>query len=399
MTPDDATIFAIRLAILSVSFLGGAVYLLQRRLNPVYGVSSLMFLAFGASQLVYVTETLWPYPPGNLHHAIHMVSYVAAFLLLPTFFIHLRFLTQNSDPIGRGELAIHLALPAIVTVMAIATLFIPGNIVAALKIGQPVADATFWMQAVVRTLLFLEFGGYAFVLIYVWLLFKWQRRSQVLMRELFASGYQYEPYWTFGLAMIMAVYVAQVLIAYFFRDGNLGHPVGPIENSTIALLFILLVAVRGLQQAPGLLHNAQTLRTDLSEIAPKYTKSALEHEHAARIERKLNRSMSKELLYRDENLSLAKLAQHIGSSPNYVSQTLNEYMGTSFFDFLNLWRIKEAKALLRTKNGTILAIAYEVGFNSRSAFYTAFKKHTGMTPSDYRASDIDPQPIALPKAG
>lgn len=395
MLPDDAAIFAIRLAIMSVSFVGGAVYLLQRRLSPVYGVSSLMFLAFGASQLVYVVETLWPLQPDILHHAIHMVSYVAAFLLLPTFFLHLRFLTRNSDSIGRGELSIHLALPMIVTALAVVTLFIPGDTLAALKAGQLVSDAALWMRATVKTLLFLELGGYAFVLIYIWLLFKWQRRSRVHMRGLFASGYQYEPFWTFGLAAIMALYVIQVLIAYFFRDGILGHPVGPIENSTIALLFILLVAIRGLQQAPGLLQHAQK---DIIESAQKYSKSALVDEHAARIARKLNSSMSQECLYRDENLSLAKLAEHIGASPNYVSQTLNEYMETSFFDFLNFWRIKEAKVLLRTGNETILAIAYEVGFNSRSAFYSAFKKHAGMTPSDYRASDLDPQPIGSSKS-
>jgi AraC-like DNA-binding protein len=394
MLPDDAAVFAVRLAIVSVSFVGGAVYLLQRRLSPVFGVSSFMFLAFGASQLVYVVETLWPSQPDILHHAIHMVSYVAAFFLLPTFFIHLRLLTRNSDPIGRGELFIHLALPTLVTLLAIVTLFIPGDSLAALKAGQPVSDAALWMRATVSTLLLLELGGYTFVLIYIWLLFKWQRCSRVRMRRLFASGDRYEPFWTFGLAAIMALYVVQVLIAYFFRDGILGHPVGPIENSTIALVFILLVAIRGLQQAPGLLQPAQT---DIAESARKYSKSALVDEHAARIARKLNSSMSQDSLYRDENLSLAKLAKHIGASPNYVSQTLNEHMETSFFDFLNLWRINEAKVLLRNSNETILSIAHKVGFNSRSAFYAAFKKHAGMTPSDYRASDLDPQPIASSK--
>lgn len=396
MLPDEAAVFAIRLAIISVGFIGGAVYLLQRRLSPAYGVSSFMFLAFVASQIFYVVEILWPDLPGRAHHAVHMLSYVAAFLVLPMFFVHLRLLARTPVPIGFKELAIHLALPLIVALLAAVTLLIPADIIVALKQGQAAADAVPWMRVTVQTLLLLEFGGYAFVLIYIWLLFRWQRRHKVQMRLLFAGGCGYEPYWTFGLATILALYVAQVLYAYFFGAGVLGHPVGPIENSAIALLFIALVAIRGLQQAPGLFEEKAPATSGVFQTSQKYSKSALAEEHASRIARKLNVAMSEEGLYRDANLSLAKLAHHIGSTPNYVSQTLNEHMEASFFDFVNLWRIKEAQDLLLKNDETILAIAYEVGFNSRSAFYTAFKKNTGVTPSDYRAHRDEPEPELLP---
>lgn len=78
------------------------------------------------------------------------------------------------------------------------------------------------------------------------------------------------------------------------------------------------------------------------------------------------------------------LARHIGVSPNYVSQTLNDTVGDSFFDFVNSYRILDAQDLLRDTDQTVLAIAFEVGFNSRSSFYTAFKKVTGQTPTAFR---------------
>ena len=94
--------------------------------------------------------------------------------------------------------------------------------------------------------------------------------------------------------------------------------------------------------------------------------------------------MHSDRLYRDPNLTLSALSKHVGVSSNYVSQTLNERVGQSFFEFVNGWRVDEAIPLLRGGDDTVLAIAFEVGFNSRSSFYTAFKKKTGLTPSAYK---------------
>ena len=94
--------------------------------------------------------------------------------------------------------------------------------------------------------------------------------------------------------------------------------------------------------------------------------------------------MSKDLLYRDPNLSLWDLAKHIGVTSHYVSQSLNTHLGQSFFELVNGWRIKDAITQLTTTDATILVITYDVGFNSRSAFYKAFKRETGKTPTDLR---------------
>ena len=91
-------------------------------------------------------------------------------------------------------------------------------------------------------------------------------------------------------------------------------------------------------------------------------------------------------LHRDPNLSLWALARHIGASPNYISQTLNDVIGESFFDFVNRHRVRDAMKLLSTTDDTVLAITYDVGFNARSSFYNAFKRVTGQTPTGYRKS-------------
>ncbi|MFU1684321.1 helix-turn-helix domain-containing protein [Phaeobacter piscinae] len=71
---------------------------------------------------------------------------------------------------------------------------------------------------------------------------------------------------------------------------------------------------------------------------------------------------------------------------NYVSQTLNMTLQSNFFDYVNKWRIQDAVTQLHDTDETILVIAHDVGFNSRSSFYNAFKREMNTTPSALRAS-------------
>lgn len=89
----------------------------------------------------------------------------------------------------------------------------------------------------------------------------------------------------------------------------------------------------------------------------------------------------------DAGLTLDKVAKQLNVSPRSVSQVINEQRNQNFSDFINSYRIIEAQRLLHSnshENHTIASIAYESGFNSLSAFNTAFKKNTRFTPSAYR---------------
>lgn len=96
--------------------------------------------------------------------------------------------------------------------------------------------------------------------------------------------------------------------------------------------------------------------------------------------------MRKGKLYLDPNLSLHKLSRHVGAPPNLVSQTLNEKIGSNFFDYVAHWRIEASRPLILACDASVLAIALDVGFNSRSTFYKAFKRETGATPKGYRTT-------------
>lgn len=85
-------------------------------------------------------------------------------------------------------------------------------------------------------------------------------------------------------------------------------------------------------------------------------------------------------------LTLKELAGQVGIPARYLSQVINEYTRLNFYDFISQYRIEEAKRILAEPltNKTVLEVLYEVGFNSKSSFNTAFKKFTGVTPTHFK---------------
>lgn len=103
------------------------------------------------------------------------------------------------------------------------------------------------------------------------------------------------------------------------------------------------------------------------------------------IKTKLLSLMHEEKLFSDENISLDVMANHFSLSSQKFSRFMNVIMGCDFRNFINQFRIKEAKRLLQTEpNLSIKEICYEVGFKSASAFHDAFKKFTGTSPAKFR---------------
>lgn len=100
--------------------------------------------------------------------------------------------------------------------------------------------------------------------------------------------------------------------------------------------------------------------------------------------------MQTEEPYLDASLTLQKLAHQLQMPSRELSVLINQQIGKHFFDFVNEYRIEKAKELLSDVSEgklTVLEILYEVGFNSKSSFNTAFKKYTGSTPTQYRKSN------------
>lgn len=103
------------------------------------------------------------------------------------------------------------------------------------------------------------------------------------------------------------------------------------------------------------------------------------------MEERLDSFMVQEQPYLDEDLSRARLAQMLEVSEKTLTAIIHDRKGMNFNNYLNHLRIKEARRLLsEIPNRSILNVTYACGFNSRSAFYEAFKRETGLSPGEYR---------------
>jgi YesN/AraC family two-component response regulator len=124
------------------------------------------------------------------------------------------------------------------------------------------------------------------------------------------------------------------------------------------------------------------------ELEPKrYESSSLTSGQKDNFHQKLISHMSSEKPYLNQELTISQLADQLQINSKYLSQIINEKQEQNFMDFINRHRIERAKELLLSpayQYYTIQAIAEEAGFKSKSAFYTAFKKFTGMTPVAFK---------------
>jgi len=129
------------------------------------------------------------------------------------------------------------------------------------------------------------------------------------------------------------------------------------------------------------------LGAEVRRQRPRYAGSTLSPERADEIERRLRDALDREKRHLEADLTLERLADDLGVARGHLSQVVNERFAVGFLELLQAQRVEEARRLLDGPEGarlTIEAVASRSGFNSRSAFYEAFRRATGRTPAQYR---------------
>lgn len=201
--------------------------------------------------------------------------------------------------------------------------------------------------------------------------------DEINLRWLRILVYSFGIVWTVLIIVTIIHHVFQLFSMFFCIDG--------LFLSLSA--FVILMGYFGLRQKDIILNHPDLNLELTSNAKNKYAGSSLKEDDSLQYLDKLNRYMEIEKPFLDSNLTLTKLAKELNIPLHHLSQLINEKTGLNFFDFINRYRIEAVKAKMtdsKFANFSLLGIAFDCGFNSKSAFNRVFKKLTGVTPSKYK---------------
>ncbi len=392
---EDIAVLALVMATLGQVALCATILLTRSIRTPAYLPLAVFFIAGG---IITAGPAFAIFLPTLQTHLISIT--LPAYLLLgPALWLYVEGLTSETHWRLERRHSKHLAIFGLGLVATGLIISLPMEVRAAMFIYGTEEEVLAGAAGSKKIFPFIV-AGYVFLLILGWIaqsgyyvirVFRRLSRYRQRLKTLFASNEQRELHWLGWLVLVIGC-VWLLSFAMIISDNFFGYPLLSRRfGAAMALILIWSLGLWGLRQKPGfegryldLEPEALAAETADATSEQKYQRSALGDEQASRIAEKINAAMDRDQLYLDPALSLHKLAKHIAVSPNYISQTLNETIGTSFFDYVNKWRISAAKPQIASGNETVLTIAIGVGFNARSSFYKTFKRETGLTPSEFR---------------
>lgn len=356
----------------------------QRRANRFLGVCVLAITLFMADDLMIHLGVYVRYP------AVGYLPWPAAYLIGPTFFWYVRSLLDPTFRFDKTQWG-HL-IPVLLSVL----LMLPFYLLPA-AIKRPYLEylELLWIWQVVLSdivleLIFVHMGAYISVALYR----VWQHRRH--RRDFYSYEERTIVDWIYGLAIF---YLAAWLV-YFIAGTFLEYDTVVwdllIASVVLGMFTVTFLSMRRplLFQEPMLANSAimeerkvvVTLTVEESTTR-KYAASSLGDDQANYIQQRLIALMETERPYLEGKLTLPQLADRLNVSSNHLSQVINDRLAKNFFEFVNGYRIEEAKRLLlANRKQTVLDVALEAGFNSKSGFYKSFRQHTDMTPSQFRKS-------------
>ncbi|MCE7060310.1 AraC family transcriptional regulator [Dyadobacter sp. CY343] len=207
-----------------------------------------------------------------------------------------------------------------------------------------------------------------------------------ILQKLSARSYQMKA----SEVWIAVIYMANVLIFFLYFSSMIDAPYAPYISGSIAfsLVLYLIVAIILYRNRTDELFLIQAARPVARKLSESDTRLWLA---------KLDKLMREQSVYTNADLKLGDLSKEIQISAHQLSQLLNDELGKNFTTYVNEFRIEEACRILSSDyRFTLETVGYEVGFNSKSTFFVAFKKFKGVTPAVFQQQQTQ---TALTKPG
>lgn len=259
-----------------------------------------------------------------------------------------------------------------------------------------------------RYLAIIEHLQYPHGIIYVFLTIGVLRSHQARMRQTRSSIERINLLWLRNLTIAIAAIWALATGLHLMDLAGIELPMESSLTPLAVSVLVYAVGYQGLKQPEifqqPIPRNEANWETPIPVPATQvgtqegvpgegagYEKSGLTPAQAEACMEQLLRVMEEKQPHRNSLLTLQELADEMALSAHNLSEVINTQAGKNFYDFVNRYRVEEAMRRLqdpRYAHLTILAIAEESGFNSKSTFNAFFRKATGLTPSQYRTSHV-----------
>ncbi|MFV9551474.1 helix-turn-helix domain-containing protein [Algibacter sp. PT7-4] len=340
--------------------------------NTIYLGLTVLFLSLSNFQYWLIVTNI-----TNKYQFLNYIFIPWQWLILPMFYMYVHKF------IGRNKLSLNLK-------KLILSPFLIVLLIHIIQITLNCSHNTFQKASIhfqKGIYVYIEFASFFFNVLIIFFVYKmilkhekykcfnilWVKSETNWLKKLIFTGLVICLFWLIGLIFIVIFNLNKTYIFYPLWIGI-----------SILIYWIGYVGINKSQQ----LKNRIEIRK----------KRILEYKHQELKTHKINNSKSYKKLrnhikinksFLNPNLSLEILSEELNLSAGYLSQLINKNSNLSFNDFINSLRVNDAKAMLINtdfNNYTIVAIGLEAGFNSKSSFYSAFKKFTGKTPIEYKKS-------------
>jgi len=299
------------------------------------------------------------------------------FLIGPMAYFYVKACTQKSFRLA-GKMWLHL-LPFLIHLIYSYEFFLLDDAAriemqTKLYATGELYEERFWLVAKV-------FHNFIYFIFSAQIVFQYRKHIEEVSSSIDKNFHRW--LWVFSSSLLIPVFVISAVIIKDYRASSLSL------MATSIFVYIFAVYLAALFK-PEIFHAfPHRIPKPLQDknIKKKYENSNLKDAQKEKLIAKLQQYIQEEKPYQEPELTLTDLAERVHIPSNYLSQVINEKMDCTFMDFINQHRVEEAKDKLKNEkfsHYTIIAVAYEVGFNSKSAFYAAFKKHAKTTPSEFR---------------
>lgn len=371
---DLYSIFII-LGVVQAIFLSFSFLSKERRKKPHNLYQGLLLISIAACLL----EIVLMYT-GYIIDVLYLADFSEPFALMLGPFYHLMLLSLAKGSVSRKTLLLHLAFPIFYTLVLLPFYFAP------LDVKYNGFISAYHPELPLRS---VPIGGYRFfltnwhtflvigsLLLYIFL-------SVVLIANSFRE--KAESFWRpvssalkimrNGIFQIVSISLLIVAVKIFNKNDTGDHLFAAFASLIVYTTSFSIISGSGFFKQASL--NEST----------KYKSSTLTPDQQEELMRQAQKIMSEKKPFMESNFSLPALAKQLKSSVHILSQTINDGIGKSFFEWVAEYRVEEAKKIIiESPFLKIEEVAEQVGYNSKSSFNTAFKKITGKTPSEFRES-------------